>query len=71
MLAPLTILTHIKRKFKWTSVEKYAFEKIKRIVARDTLLTYPIFYETFKMHTNANAFQLGAAVLQKGKHIAL
>ena len=28
MLVPLTILTSIKRKFKWTQVEKDAFEKL-------------------------------------------
>ena len=41
MLAPLTELTSIKSKFKWMEVEQYCFEKIKRIVARDNLLTYP------------------------------
>ena len=71
MLAPLTKLTSVKRKFKWTQVKQYAFDKIKRIVARDTLLTYPDFNETFKIHTNASAFQLGVVIIQKGKPIAL
>ena len=69
-LAPLTRLTYIKRKFKWTKVERDAFDKIKRIVARDTLLTYTYFHETFKIHTNASVFQLGAVVRQKGELIA-
>ena len=47
------------------------FEKIKRIMERDTLLTYPDFTETFKIHTDASAFQLGAVISQKGKHINL
>ena len=38
-------------------------------MARDTLLTYLDFNETFKMHTNASAFQLGAVIIQKGKPI--
>ena len=38
-------------------------------MARDTLLTYPNFNETFKIHTNASAYQLGAVISQKGKPI--
>ena len=56
MSAPLTRLTLIKRKSKWTQVKPYAFNRIKRIVARNTLLSYTDFNETFKMHTDASAF---------------
>ena len=38
-------------------------------MARDTLLTYPDCNETFKVHTNARAFQLGEVISQKGKPI--
>ena len=58
-LATLTKLTSNNRKFKWTKVEQDAFDEIKRIVARDTLLTHPDFNETFKIHTDASVFQLG------------
>ena len=61
-LTPLTILTSIKRIFKWTQVEQDAFDETKRIVAHDNLLTYPDFNETLKMHTDASAFQLGAVI---------
>ena len=44
--------------------------KIKRIMAWDTLLTYPDFNETFKIHTDASVLQLGAVISQKGKQIA-
>ena len=40
-LAPSPKLTSIKRKIKWTKFEQDTFEKIKRIMARDTLLNYP------------------------------
>ena len=70
MLAPFTKLISIKRNFEWTQVKQDAFYKIKRILARDTLLTYPDFNETFKIHTNASAFQLGVVIRQKGKPIA-
>ena len=65
MLAPLTKLTSIKQRFKLTQVEKDAFEKINRIVAHDTLPTYPDFNHQFKIHTNDSAFQLGTVIIQK------
>ena len=71
MLAPLTKLTSIKRNFKWTQAEQDDFYKIKRIVAHNTLLTYPDFNETFKIHTDASVFRLGAVTIQKSKHIPL
>ena len=67
-LAPLTELTYIKRNFKWAQVEQEYFDKVKRIVARDTLLTYPDFNKSFKIHTDASAFQLGGVISQKCKH---
>ena len=69
-LVPLTKIMSIKRNFKWTEVEQYVFNKIKRIVARDTLLTYLNINETFKIHTDASAFQLGAIIIQKGNPVA-
>ena len=69
-LEPLIRLTSIKRKFKWAQVEQDAFEEIQRNVARDNLLTYPGFIETFKTHTDAISFQWGADIIQKVKLIA-
>ena len=57
-LAPLTKLTFVKGKYKWGKSEQDYFDKIKRIVARDTLSNYQDFNETFKNHTDARAFQL-------------
>ena len=68
-LGPLTKLTYINRKFKWTKVEQDAFDVINCIMALDTLLTYPDFNEAFKIHTNASAFQLGAVIIHKVKPI--
>ena len=70
-LAPLTKRMSIKRNFNWTHVKQYAFNKKKRIVAHDTLWTYPNFNETFKIYTNASVFQLGVVIRRKGKTIAL
>ena len=70
ILAPLTRLTSIKRKFKWTQVEQDDFGRIKRIVAHDILLTYMGFNETFIIHNDDSAFQLEAFMSQRGKPIA-
>ena len=55
--------------FKWTDVEQKAFDKIKQIAARDTLLLYTDFNERFDIHTNASSFKLGAVISQNGKPI--
>ena len=58
-----------KVKITWTKIEQYDFDEIKQIVARDHLLTYLDFTETFKIHTNASGFQIGAVIINKGKPI--
>ena len=70
-LAPLTKITSNKRKFKWTKVGQDAFDKINRAMACNNLLTYPVFNERFKIHTDDSTFQLGALITQKGKQIAI
>ena len=70
MLAPWTKLTSIQRNFTWTQVKQDSFNEIKRIVVRDALITYPDCNETFKIHTNASASQLGTLIIQKGNNIA-
>ena len=44
-LAPLTHFIFIKVKFKWTKIEQDAFDDIKRVVDRDTLLASTNFNE--------------------------
>ena len=68
-LAPLTKIVSNKSKFKWTKIKQDAFGEINRIVDRNTLLTYPGFNETFKIHTYASGFQLGEVFGHKGKPI--
>ena len=56
-LAPSTKITSNKVKFKWTKIEKDAFDKIKRIVVLDTLLAYTDLMNNLKqtmMLTNSN-----------------
>ena len=58
-----------KSKFKWMKTKQAAFDKINQTVVYDTLLTYPDFSKTFKIHTNARSFQSGAVIIQKVKSI--
>ena len=69
-LAPLTRLTSIKQIFKWTQVKQDTFNKINRIVARNTLSTYPDSNGRFKIHNDASALQFGAIISHKDKPIA-
>ena len=69
-LAPLTKILYTNRTFEWTEFEQDAFNEIKRIVVRDTLLNYPDFNETFKIRTDASVFRLGAVIIQKGNPIS-
>ena len=69
-LAPLTALTSKEAKWKWTEVEQKAFDTMKKIVSRETLLAYPNFSELFEIHTDASHTQLGAVISQRGRPIA-
>lgn len=70
ILAPLSRLTSSTIKWQWTEVEQKAFETMKRIIARETLLVYPDFNMPFIIHTDASHFQLGAVISQNNKPIA-
>ena len=56
--------------FKCTDVEQKWFDKIKSIVAQDTLLAYPHFNKRFDIHTYPSDYQLGALIGQYGKPTA-
>ncbi len=70
LLAPLTKLTSDKIPFKWTEEHQQAFDDMKRIIAKETLLTYPNFSKPFQIHTDASDLQLGACISQDGKPLA-
>jgi len=59
ILAPLTRLLSANAKFKWTDVKQAAFDKIKQIVGREMLLSYPNFNQSFEIYTDASHIQLG------------
>ena len=70
VLAPLSRLTSKTTAWKWTDVEQKAFDTMKRIISRETLLAYPDFTKPFIIHTDASHKQLGAVISQDNKPIA-
>ena len=70
VLAPLTKLTSKLAKWQWTDTEQQAFDAMKRIISKETLLTYPDFSQPFDIHTDASHTQLGAVLSQSNKPIA-
>ena len=69
-LAPLSKLTSNKVPFKWTEEQQTAFDDMKNMIARETLLAYPNFNLPFHIHTDASDVQLGTCISQEGKPIA-
>ncbi len=70
VLAPLSKLTSKTAKWKWGEEEQKAFDTMKQIIGRETLLVYPKFDRPFDIHTDASHTQLGAVISQEGKPIA-
>jgi hypothetical protein len=67
ILAPLT---HLTSKFQWTDIEQQGFDKVKAIVCRKVLLSYPDFNKPFHIHTDASHYQLGAVSSQDNHPVA-
>jgi hypothetical protein len=70
ILAPLSALTGKDSKWTWTEKQQHAFDTMKRIVSKETLLAYPDFSQPFDIHTDASHTQLGAVISQNNKPIA-
>ena len=72
ILEPFTAISAGKKgtKIQWTPELETAFHKIKEMVCKETLLTYPDWNKPFDIHTDASDYQLGAVISQEGKPIA-
>ena len=71
LLQPLTVLTSDQVKFKWIDVEHKAFDEIKRVVTRKTLLAIPHFNDHFDIYMNARNYQIRAVIILVDKAINL
>jgi RNase H-like domain found in reverse transcriptase len=70
LLAPLSSLTSSTAKWDWTEQCQKAFEDMKKLIAKETLLTYPNFNKKFEIHTDASKVQLGACISREGRPVA-
>jgi putative transposase len=69
-LAPLTKLTGKGVKWEWKKEQEEAFQEIKRIMSKETILAYPDFTKDFHVYTDASNTQLGAVIMQDNKPLA-
>jgi hypothetical protein len=70
VLAPLTELAFKKKAFQWKEEQQKAFELIKKIMSRETLLSFADFSKPFHIYADASDYQLGSAIMQDGKPLA-
>ena len=70
LLAPLSAMVSEKTKFVWEDEQQKAFDEIKAVMSRETLLSFPDFSKEFHIYTDASDFQLGAVIMQNDKPLA-
>ena len=70
LIAPLTQLLGKGKKFKWEKEHQEAFEEIKSVLSKETLLAFPDFSKKFHIYTDASDHQIGAVIMQEGRPIA-
>jgi hypothetical protein len=52
-------MTNKNVKFVWTDLHKKAFEKIKKNICQQVMLTFPDFSKPFHIYTDVSDTQLG------------
>ncbi len=72
ILTPLTDQSGLKKKapIEWTDEMQKAFDKMRLLMAADTLAAYPNHNKWFDVYTDASDFQLGACIIQEGRPVA-
>ena len=58
------------KKISWNDELEQAFNDVKAMICKQTLLIYPDWNKPFEIHTDASDYQLGAVISQNGKPIA-
>jgi hypothetical protein len=65
---PLTELTKKNIPFDWTQERQESFDKLKKILVEDPILSHPNFNKDFILITDASADGLGAILSQKNEN---
>ena len=60
ILTPLSSMTPKQAKWNWSKECQKAFDTIKKLVSRVTLLSYPNFNEPFEIHMDKSKLQPGS-----------
>ena len=64
ILAPLTQMAGKNSPFKWMDECQESFNKMKGIIAKQTMLVFPDYAKPFVVYTDASNYQLGGVVTQ-------
>jgi RNase H-like domain found in reverse transcriptase/Reverse transcriptase (RNA-dependent DNA polymerase) len=70
ILTPLTELTKVTRGsilFKWDEVHEKAFQEIKKLMSKNTMVFFPDFNKVFEIHIDASDCQLCSVINQDNK----
>ena len=67
ILTPLSSTTSKQAKWNWSKECRKVFNAIKKLIFRETLLSYPNFNESFEIHMDASKLHLGSVISQKCK----
>jgi hypothetical protein len=73
ILTPLTELTKVLRRsksFKWEEAQDKAFQEIKKLISKNTMLIFLLFNKVFEIHMDASDYQLGSVIIQDQKPTA-
>ena len=70
ILAPLTALSSTKVPWRWGKEEQQSFDDLKRVISKETMLTFPNFNRPFHVYTDSSNNQLGAVIMQNEKPLA-
>ena len=70
ILAPLTALVSPKAKYVWGAEQQKAFDDMKKIISKETLLNFPDFNKEFHIYPDASDYQLSAVIMQDNKPLA-
>jgi hypothetical protein len=73
ILTPLKGLTKVPRgskPFKWEEAQDKAFQEIKKLISKNTMLIFPDFNKVFEINKDASGYQLGLVFSQDQKPTA-